>query len=120
MLYCPDSAKNAIEVRLPKILWTDGGKLDVPGEESIAGSDTHLLRNLMNIWTPGWISDSLKKAESEFGFLHVMEVSPGEVAKRARSHPLVSLLRGSEDAKERIEYGGLDRSVALSGDLADL
>ena len=109
MLYCPDSAKNAIDVRIPKILWTDGGKVDVPGEESLAGSDTHLLRNLMNIWTPGWIAHSLRRDQSQFGFLRVMKVSPGEAAHRAMAHPLVSFLRDSQDAKEAMEYGGLQR-----------
>lgn len=107
-MYCPDSARNAIEVKIPKILWTDGGKVDVPGEESLAGSDTHLLRNLMSIWTPGWIADSLRTDESQFGFLDLMGISPGEVAKRARSHPLVSLLRDAEDTKENLEFGGVE------------
>ena len=111
VLYCPDSARNAIDVPMPKMIWTDGGKVDVPGEESFAGSDTHLLHNLMNIWTPGWIADSLRRDQSPFAFLNMMEVSPGEATERARSHPLVSLLRGSANAKEAAEHAGIDRWV---------
>lgn len=109
MMYCPDSARNAIEVHIPKILWTDGGKLDVPSEESMAGSDTHLLRNLMNIWTPGWIAESTRKDQSSFGFLKVLDFSPGEMSRRARSHPLVSLLRDSEEAEVIINYGPYEK-----------
>jgi len=120
MLYCPDSARNAIDVRIPKILWTDGGKLDVPGEESLAGSDTHLLRNLMSIWTPGWIAESLRKDQSQYGFLRLMGSSPGQASRRATSHPLVSLLRDSETSKQAVEYGAFERCGPDSSNCADL
>ena len=104
-LYCPDSATNAIDVRIPKLLWTDGGKLDVPGENSLAGSDTHVLKNLMSVWSPAWICESMKRDTSQFGFLRVLDLSPSEAARRAKGHPLVRLLKESEDAKEAVEQG---------------
>ncbi|KAK8858405.1 hypothetical protein IAR55_002632 [Kwoniella newhampshirensis] len=104
-LYLPDSAKNAIQVNLPRLLWTDGGKLDRPGEESLAGSDTHVLKNLMNIWSPAWINERVKEKEAEFGFVKLLDSSPADVAKSAIAHPLVSLLKGSEAARRRIEDG---------------
>ncbi|ORY27879.1 SNF2 family N-terminal domain-domain-containing protein [Naematelia encephala] len=106
-LYCPDSATNAIEVKLPKLLWTDGGKLDRPSEESLAGSDTKVLGTLMNIWSSNWIDESLRKDGSSFSFLKVLDMSPGEAEKRAKAHPLVSLLIDSEDkarAAQDAEY----------------
>ena len=106
LLYCPDAAKNAIEVRLPRIIWTDGGKLDVPGEQSLAGSDTRILGSLMNIWNAAWINDSLKKDhEGEFGFLTLLDISPGQAAARAKSHPLVSLLRDAQGVYKLAEDG---------------
>lgn len=109
MLYCPDSVRNPIEVNLPRLLWTDGGKLDVPREHGLAGSDTKVLGSLMNIWQSGWISESLKRRESEFGFLRIMGLGPGEAAKRAKSHPLVKLLRESEERHHVDEDGGVER-----------
>ncbi|OCF38279.1 DNA helicase INO80 [Kwoniella heveanensis CBS 569] len=105
-LYLPDSAKNAIEVNIPKILWTDGGKLNVPSEKSLAGSDTHVLRNLMNIWSTDWINERTKQDKSEFGFVKFLDnASPAEVSRSAKSHPLVSLLNDSDRTKRKIVDG---------------
>ncbi|WVF69267.1 hypothetical protein IAT40_004043 [Kwoniella sp. CBS 6097] len=105
-LYIPDSAKNAIEVNLPKILWTDGGKVNVPSEESLAGSDTHVLRNLMNIWSTDWINERTKQDKSEFGFVKFLDSSsPAEISKTAKSHPLVSLLKDSDHTKRKVVDG---------------
>lgn len=109
LLYCPESAKNAIEVDLPRIVW-DEGKLDRPSEGSRAGSDTHVLKNLMSIWDAGWISEGLKeKKENRFGWTKLLEVSPAEVAKRAKAHPLVTLIVNAENERERIEEGPYSR-----------
>lgn len=105
LLYCPDSAKNAIDVELPRIVWEDG-KLDRPSEQGKAGSDTHILKNLMSIWNPSWINESLKEdKENRFGWTKLLDVSPSQVVKKAKSHPLVSLLENAESEKENIEQG---------------
>ncbi|WVW84451.1 hypothetical protein I302_106485 [Kwoniella bestiolae CBS 10118] len=101
-LYLPDSAKNPIEVNLPKILWTDGGKVDRPSEESLAGSDTYVLRNLMNIWNEDWISSQSKSNHGEYGFIKILDKSPSDVSKSARSHPLVSLLQESTTTNKKV------------------
>lgn len=108
-LYCPDSAKNAIQVDLPKALWTEGGKLDVPGEMNLAGSDTKVLGSLMNIWRADWINDSLKKDDGEFGFLKVLDVTAGEAERRAKTHPLVSLLDDAQGEQVRLKEGSNQR-----------
>jgi DNA helicase INO80 len=110
LLYCPQSSRNAIEVPLPKLIWTDGGKLDVPGETSMAGTDTHILNNLLNIWNTDWINASLKDNESQFAFLKIMNASPADARRKAKSHPLVSLLEGSEDRDDYVS----DRYFAAS------
>lgn len=104
-LYCPDSAKNAIEVTVPRILWEEGGVLKRPSEESLAGSDTYVMNNLMNIWSTEWINTSLKEEQSPFAFLKVMDLSPGEANRRAKSHPLVQLLDKSEDKRDNAING---------------
>ena len=116
-LFCPDSLSSAIEVKLPKILWTDGGKLNVPGETSLAGSDTKILGSLMNIWTAGWINESIKQNESDFGFLRIMGLSPGEVEKRAKSQSLVKMLEGSVEEGHWAEEGDIKRYVLTQADL---
>lgn len=105
MLYCPDSARNPIELQLPRIMWTDGGMLNLPSENSPAGSDTHVLKNLLNIWSTEWINTSLKQDQSAFGFLKIADWSPAEANRRAKSHPLVRLLEGSEDASDVVIKG---------------
>lgn len=104
-MYLPDSARNAIEVQIPRILWTDGGKLDIPGEQSLAGSDTKILQNLLNIWTPEWINERTKCADAEFGFVKLVGSSPGETSRSAKSPVLVQLLEGAEKERRWTEEG---------------
>lgn len=115
-LYCPASARNAIEVQLPKLVWTDGGKLDVPSEKGHAGSDTHILGNLLNIWSTDWINASLKEDNSQFGFLRVLDLSPGQAHRHAKAHPLVKMLDDANGEHEYVEKGPytLDKYFAAS------
>lgn len=108
-LYCPDSAKNAIEVRLPRLVWEE--KLDRPSEDSLAGSENHVLRNLCSIWRTDWVGEALKEDQGRFGFLRVMGMGAQEGVKRARAHPLVQLLHGAENAHRKADRGDLEWSV---------
>lgn len=111
-LYCPESLTNPIKVELPRILWTDGGKLDVPSEKSLAGSDTKVLGSLMNIWSTSWISErSKQKKDDTWGFLKFMGDGPGDAHRKAKSHPLVSLLDGSLVREHRKECSEYERSA---------
>ena len=85
----------------------------------MAGSDTHVLRNLMSIWKEGWVNDQLKAgggaegAEGArgslggggYGFVRMMGSTPGEVVRKARSHPLVSLLEDAAGQQSLVEDG---------------
>lgn len=66
LLTCPDSARNPIEVSVPRLFEEDGGLLTVPGEFSRAGSDTYNLQTLMSIWSVDHITRSLKQAGAFF------------------------------------------------------
>lgn len=61
-LTCPDSARNPIEVTVPRLFEEDGGLLTVPSESSRAGSDTYNLQTLMSIWSVDHIARSLGQA----------------------------------------------------------
>jgi DNA helicase INO80 len=105
-LYCPESLSNPIKVELPRVLWTDGGKLDLPSEKSKAGSDTKVLGSLMNIWNADWINQrSKEKCEDAWGFLKFMGDGPAEAQRKAKAHPLVKLLDGSLDREHDDECG---------------
>lgn len=55
------AVKSNIEFHVPKLLYREGGMIDVPSEQSRAGSDTLYLQRLMNIWTPDYIQRSIKE-----------------------------------------------------------
>jgi DNA helicase INO80 len=120
-LYCPDSASNAITVELPRIVWEEG--VARPREEGTAGSDTHVLRNLMSIWKEGWVNDQLKAGADVgggggYGFVKLMGSTPGEVVRKARNHPLVSLLEDAAGQQSLVEDGPYKSSVSLSHSLS--
>lgn len=100
LLYCPGRPTNPIQVPVPKILWTDGGILSRPSENGRAGSDTKNLQSLMSIWSTEWINSSLKSKDSSFGFLQILDMSPGQLHKQVKSHPVVQLLAKDEDYDE--------------------
>lgn len=108
-LYCPDSASNAISIDLPRIVWEEA--INRPGEKVSVGSDTHVLSNLMSIWKEGWVNDSLK--QGEYGFVKMMDSSPGEVVRKARAHPLVSLLEDADGERNTVQEGPYKRYVTL-------
>ncbi|WWC88861.1 uncharacterized protein L201_003776 [Kwoniella dendrophila CBS 6074] len=107
-LYLPDSAKNAVQVDLPRLIWTDGGKINLPSENSLAGSDTYVLKNLMNIWNQDWINNQFKNnqqnpVDNQFGFIKFTNnPSISDISKSAKSHPLVSILTESSSMSKKI------------------
>ncbi|EJT99869.1 hypothetical protein DACRYDRAFT_81464 [Dacryopinax primogenitus] len=74
----PDSTRSPIVVPIPNLLQRDGGLLCVPGWNSQAGSDTHWLYNMMNIWRTDTIEGSILKKGSPFAVLPLIDVSPSQ------------------------------------------
>jgi DNA helicase INO80 len=101
LLYCPDSGKNAIEVGLPKILWTDGGVLSRPMEEK---KETGVMGRLMSIWKEDWVEDRLKQGGEGWGWMNLLGLGASGVVRKAKAHPLVSLVEESDSVgkKEQI------------------
>lgn len=59
---CPDSARNPIEVSIPKLVYLDGGILDVPSVDRRAGFDNQTLYHKFSIWSRDWIEKSLQES----------------------------------------------------------
>ncbi|KAI8137707.1 SNF2 family N-terminal domain-containing protein [Fennellomyces sp. T-0311] len=81
-LYCPYSSKSHIKYHIPKHLYRNGGILRVPGPRSNAGFTTRYLDNLMNIWSPDHIHESMFSDEKDaaFSFLRFVDTSPQEAS----------------------------------------
>ncbi|RXK36632.1 hypothetical protein M231_06095 [Tremella mesenterica] len=107
-LYCPDSARNAIDVKLPRLVWEEG-KLDLPSDQSKAGDEGHVLRNLMNIWREDWVEKRSKEDGDGWGFLKIAGLSPGQVARKVKGHPLVTVL-SDFDTSEDLNFARLTSS----------
>ncbi|CAG8532181.1 1293_t:CDS:10 [Acaulospora morrowiae] len=80
-LYLPYNSRNYITYEIPKMVYRNGGILDVPGYDSQAGSRTNILDNLMNIWRPDYIHQSLCDEQSDtFAFLKFVDTTPTEAS----------------------------------------
>ncbi|TPX12883.1 uncharacterized protein E0L32_006763 [Thyridium curvatum] len=78
------SVRSAIEYPLPKLLWREGGRLRVAGDDNPqAGFRNKYLNHMMNIWTPDNVRESLGGKDA-FSWLRFADASIGEVSKAAR------------------------------------
>jgi DNA helicase INO80 len=75
------TTRSRITYNVPKLVYRDGGMLNVPGEDSDAGVRRRYLDHLMNIWQAGHIESSATEKESAFSFLRFVDVSSSEMAK---------------------------------------
>jgi DNA helicase INO80 len=77
----PYTSKNAINYRVPVLVYRGSGRLDLPGKNSDAGSRYHILRNRLNIWKSDYIKQSsVKDPGGPFAWVPYSGVSPGEAA----------------------------------------
>ncbi|CAG8440984.1 4294_t:CDS:10, partial [Dentiscutata heterogama] len=78
-LYLPYSTKNVLTYKIPKTIFRSGGFLNVPGDNSNAGSRSNILNHMMNIWRPDYINKSLCDEKNDtFSFLKFVDISPSE------------------------------------------
>jgi DNA helicase INO80 len=92
----PYSTRNPIEYAVPELFYHDGGLLDVPNQRSEGLSSSACITKMFNIWSTDWIQRSVYEgdiyssacpshfadfvsAHSSFGFLRLLDLSPGEV-----------------------------------------
>ena len=91
-LYCPDSARSLLDVRVPRLLARDGGLLDVPTPENRAGFDTRYLDNLLNIWRTPHVAESLRERDSAFSFLPLLRLGAADAERTFHGGDLRRLL----------------------------
>lgn len=78
------STRNFIEYDLPRLLFTDEGRLDIPGSRNPkVGFQNKYLSHLMNIWSPENIKKSMAEDQA-FSFLRFANVSPQEAYETSR------------------------------------
>lgn len=73
------STRNMIDYSLPKLVWRQGGRLDLPGSDSNAGSRKKWLENELSIWKPINTKDN-----KTFNWLRLADTSMAEVEKVSR------------------------------------
>ncbi|GJE85992.1 SNF2 family N-terminal domain-containing protein [Phanerochaete sordida] len=73
----PYSTRNPIDYEIPRLLYEDGGLLDVPREDARLHQDRGPLATLYNIWSTDWIQKS-EDADAGFSFLRFANLSPSE------------------------------------------
>ncbi|KAK9480623.1 SNF2 family N-terminal domain-containing protein [Lipomyces japonicus] len=75
------NSRNLIKIFIPKLMYRDGGLLNVPGYNSRAGFNNLYLSHLFNIWSSDYISEHADKAGSAFPWLKFIGRSATEVSR---------------------------------------
>jgi len=80
------TTRNFIEYSLPRLIGRNGGRLDIAGSENQkAGFRGHYLYNLMNVWDPHNMEQSVREAGA-FSWLRFCDISATEASKIAKSN----------------------------------
>ncbi|KAG0036182.1 putative DNA helicase ino80 [Podila clonocystis] len=109
-LYLAYTTRSQIQYSIPKRLYREGGILRVPSEGSRVGTDTKYLDNLLNIWHPSYISESMSKDDGCFSFLRFSDLSPSQASRifhrsRLERFALDLETRDRRLARGMVEYG---------------
>lgn len=74
------SSRNLIEYRIPRLIYRNGGRLDLPGRDNPeAGFRGKYLNHLLNIWEPDIIKKN-SEGNDAFSWLRFMQTSANEVS----------------------------------------
>jgi DNA helicase INO80 len=78
------STRNLIPYELPRLIWREGGRLDLPGRDNpSAGFRSKYLGHLMNIWNPANIRESMEDSKA-FSWLRFADTSIEEASAASR------------------------------------
>lgn len=99
-LWCPDSARSLLDVRVPQLLVQDG-LTSVPTESNRAGFDSRYLDSLMNIWKAPHIAEACNENSSAFAFLRLLNLQPSDAEKAFHGNALEQLLATAEEERVR-------------------
>ncbi|ODV91452.1 hypothetical protein CANCADRAFT_19857, partial [Tortispora caseinolytica NRRL Y-17796] len=85
LLIVPYSATNLIKLQLPRLFYTDGGKLDIPSNNNPrAGFEKKYTQNLMSIWASDNLHESRKSnIDGNMSFLGLIGYSEAEISATA-------------------------------------
>ncbi|KAI1138486.1 hypothetical protein F5Y05DRAFT_41214 [Hypoxylon sp. FL0543] len=99
------SSRNLIEYNLPRLVWSEGGRLYKAGKDNEkAGFRNKYLNHLMNIWTPEHIRENASGNEA-FSFLRFADISPEEAYKATHQD---LFLRATDLAKKQNRLGRMN------------
>ncbi|KAG9238171.1 putative DNA helicase INO80 [Amylocarpus encephaloides] len=100
------STKNAIEYELPKLVWQEGGRLDVPGPDNQRqGFKARYLNELMNIWKPDNIHRNMADNQA-FSWLRLADASINEVSAASHSDVFARAVAiGQKKARKLASFG---------------
>ncbi|KIW09527.1 uncharacterized protein PV09_00402 [Verruconis gallopava] len=106
------SVRNLIEYNLPRLMYKDGGRLDIPSySNTAAGWRGRYLDHLMNIWSSNHIHESAKN-DDHFSWLRFADMSATEAEFAARNgvfERAVDMRRKRRDVSTfEILYDGTD------------
>ena len=78
------STKNAIEYNLPRLVWREGGRLDLPGPDNeTSGFKGRYLDGLLNVFKPENVHQQSKDGKA-FSWLQLADTSVSEVSFASR------------------------------------
>ena len=99
------STRNLIEYELPRLIWREGGRLDLPGRDNErAGFKGKYLHHLLNIWQPEHIREQVEGSKA-FSWLRFTDTSIDEVT--AASHKDV-FARAVDSSRKQHPLGRLN------------
>lgn len=107
------STRSLIDYDLPRLVWTEGGRLWKAGRDNQkAGWRNKALNHMMNIWTPENIKQSTDGCKA-FSWLRFADASPGEVYE-ATHQSLV--IRAAKELQKRDRLGYMNVAYGDSED----
>jgi chromatin-remodeling ATPase INO80 len=99
------STRNTIEYELPRLIWREGGRLDLPGQDNQkAGFKGKYLDGLLNVWSQQNIREHTKDNEA-FSFLRFADTSVEELSSASRKDIFA---RAVDLAQKPRRFGALD------------
>ncbi|RKF56693.1 putative DNA helicase INO80 [Erysiphe neolycopersici] len=79
------STRNAIEYILPKLIWRNGGRIDLPGQDNwVAGFKKKYVDELFSIFNPEYIHGNLTE-NNAFSFLPLSGTSISQILNASRN-----------------------------------
>lgn len=107
LIQVPYTARSLITYRVPSLVYREGGRLDLAGNDSEYGSRRYILRNACDIWKPDHIHQStMKDSKSSFGWARLIDNSICEIVQCATRDFLdrVDMIRPSRSGRFAVAY----------------